>query len=326
MKARVFLLLGMGAAALVAIAIAFHANHNESIEPVAAGERGDGTQPAANAGVLGNGTQPTANSGAVATALAPSPQAADSGATSSSFPIDYLALGQSAFAHHDYAACVEDLRRAATHDPGLFQVHYLLGLSYRYLGRLEESNGAFDRALEIAPRDLRALVGSARTLLELQRADDAETRVRLAIEVSPTDAGAWNVLGRAQLARGQLADAESSFTRAVERDSSNAYARNNLGLARLRRGDWAGAAAALEGAVRINGGIAYFHNNLGLVYERLGRFEEAAREFARAVEIQPEHAAARLALERVTPRAQLARDAEGAPGDTDSTSALVVKP
>jgi len=224
--------------------------------------------------------------------------------------VDASALehGRAAFAAKDWAACIAALEPSAKAGDTRFDVHYLLGLALRRSGRIEDSETAFAAALAISPDNTRALVNSARSLVELGRVAEAEARVQHALEVTPQDGDAWNVLGRVQLANQQLDAAVEAFTRAIEIDATNGYAHNNLGLAYIQLGKWQEAVTALETAVACRAGIAYFHNNLGVGYERLGRLDEAARAYAEAVRLQPDHTRAQLSLARVTPLLPAAAD------------------
>jgi Flp pilus assembly protein TadD len=317
-RSRFLVLLGVGAIACVAIVLGFRGRSTENLEPVTASVESADVLPETS----GTGAAPVVLAPALEQAPVPKrPSAGDEKPFAVDPHTDYLALGQGAFARGDWAACVDHLQRAAVRDPQEFRVHYLLGLALRYQKRFEESNVAFDRALEIAPRDLRALVNGARTLLDLARPEDAEARVRQAVEIAPEDGEAWNVLGRAQLALGRLADAEASFVQATTVDSTNAYAHNNLGLLRLQRGEWREAAAALETAVRCKDDVAYFHHNLGLAYERQGRLADAAAAYTRTLELQPNHAMARIALARVTVQGQPALAVATAPSPDSAQGA-----
>ena len=227
-----------------------------------------------------------------------------------------LARGQYAFAQRDWPTCVQSLQEAVAADAECFQAHYLLGLALHRLERFEESNTSFEAALAIAPRDARALVNSARTLLELERAADAHARVQQAVENAPEYADAWNVLGRTHLALGRNAEAEVAFERACTLDANAAWPRNNLGLLYLQRGAWQEATAQFEAAIGRDDGVALFHHNLGAAYERCGRAADAAAQYARTLELQPEHAMAQIGLARVKGAAATAQVATA--GEPDS--------
>jgi tetratricopeptide (TPR) repeat protein len=224
--------------------------------------------------------------------------------------IDAAALerGRAAFTARDWAACIAALEPTAKAGDTRFDVHYLLGLALRRAGRIEDSETALAAALAIAPDNTRALVNSARSLLELGRVAESEVRVRHALEIAPQDGDAWNVLGRVQLASQQIDAALEAFERAIEIDATNAYAHNNLGFAYIQAGKWHEAVVALEAAVACRADVAYFHNNLGVGYERLGRLDEAAHAYAEAVRLQPDHTRAQLSLARVTPLLPAAAD------------------
>jgi tetratricopeptide (TPR) repeat protein len=247
------------------------------------------------------GLVPQTPSVAVEVALAPaSPEVeATQSDADPEAPADRLVEARVAFLQHDYETTVQALEpMAAAGDPRL-DVHYLLGLAQRYLGRPEASETAMQRALEIQPNNVRVLVNSARALLELDRASEAEARLRHAIDIAPTDGDAWNVLGRVQFAQGAVEEAEASFVTATEVSPTNAWAFNNLGYARLQREAWSEAAEALEQAIALRDDLALSHNNRGVALERLEKLEEAARAYARALQLQPDHARAQVSLARV---------------------------
>lgn len=229
-----------------------------------------------------------------------------------------LARGQYAYAQRDWATCVQHLQQAVASDAECFQAQYLLGLALHRLERFEESNTSFEAALAIAPRDSRALVNSARTLLDLERAAEAHARVQQAVENAPEYADAWNVLGRTHLALGRSAEAEAAFDRACTLDSNAAWPRNNLGLLHLQRGAWQEAAAQFEAAIGRDDGVALFHHNLGAAYERCGRTADAAAQYARTLELQPDHAMAQIGLARVKGATATAQVATA--GQTDSVT------
>jgi Tfp pilus assembly protein PilF len=213
--------------------------------------------------------------------------------------MDMLPEARLAFMQKDYETTVGFLEPMAAAGEARFDVHYLLGLAQRYVGNAEASEIAMSQALAIQPDNVRALVNSARALLELDRVDEAETRMRHAIDIAPGDGDAWNVLGRVQLAQGSLEEAEASFVTASDVAPENAWALNNLGYTRLQREAWAEAEEALAQAIALRDDLAIFHNNMGVALERLQKLEAAALAYARAVQLQPDHVRAQVSLGRV---------------------------
>ena len=304
-RSRVLLLLGLTGAASAVIAIAFLSQRSPQPEPeVAMVESPTPMDPALRAVSPATTQVPVAGESlAVEVEPCASPE---------------LARGQYAYAQRDWTMCVQHLQQAVANDAECFQAQYLLGLALHRLERFEESNTNFEAALAIAPRDARALVNSARTLLELERAADAHARVQQAVENAPEYADAWNVLGRPHLALGRSAEAEVAFERACTLDPDAAWPRNNLGLLYLQRGAWQEGAAQFEAAIGRDDGVALFHHNLGVAYERCGRAADAAAQYARTLELQPDHAMAQIGLARVKGAAAAAQVA--AAGEPDSVT------
>jgi len=317
-RSRVFVLLGAAGAIGAVITVAFLSQRSPQPEPES--ETVTSPTPVDPAAYESVATLAAPATGAMSAmsgvAVADSTLAADVADEPCASP--ELARGQYAFAQRDWATCVQHLQQAAVNDSGCFQAHYLLGLALHRLEHFEESNTAFESALAIAPRDARALVNSARTLLDLDRAADAHARAQQAVENAPDYGDTWNVLGRTHLALGRTAEAEAAFERACTLDSNAAWPRNNLGLLRLQRGAWQEAATQFEAAIARDDGVALFHHNLGAAYERCGRAADAAAQYARTLELQPEHVMAQIGLARVKGAAATAQVATA--GQPDSTA------
>lgn len=181
-------------------------------------------------------------------------------------------------------------------------------------------------ALPLSAAEARTRVREARRLLEQGRAAAAESLLLQVTAAAPQSAGAWNVMGRTQLALGRVDAAEQSFARACEVDSTHPWARNNLAWLHLQHGEWQAALPLLETAVRLDCDVAVFHNNLGVAYERARRFDDAAREYARALELQPEHATAGDALARVRDAVRAPLAAAGVPAADSVLSATSRRP
>ena len=309
-RSRVLVLVGLAGVVCAAITVAFLSQRSSQPEPaVEAVEAPAPVDPAAFAAA-----SPVTTEAPVAMPVASESLAVEFGPCAS----PDLAQGQYAYAQRNWATCVQHLQQVVASDAECFQAQYLLGLALHRLERFEEANTSFDAALGIAPRDSRALVNSARTLLELERAADAHARVQQAVENAPDYADAWNVLGRTHLALGRSAEAEVAFERACTLDASAAWPRNNLGLLYLQRGAWQEAATQFEAAIGRDDGVALFHHNLGAAYERCGRAADAAAQYARTLELQPEHAMAQIGLARVKGAATTAQVATA--GEPDSVT------
>jgi tetratricopeptide (TPR) repeat protein len=112
--------------------------------------------------------------------------------------------------------------------------------------------------------------------------------------------GLYN-LGNAFARLGEAEFAINAYRTAIEqRNGWYSRALNNLGVVQLRVGRWDEAYDALVSALKIEGfRYAEASYNLGRVYAARGQDDLASREWRRALAVDPQHAAAALALARV---------------------------
>jgi Flp pilus assembly protein TadD len=106
------------------------------------------------------------------------------------------------------------------------------------------------------------------------------------------------ILGMVLGELGQLQEAEAAYRRAIELASDDQVAHHNLGalLARMERPE---AIDSLDQAARLGAGGFESAFSRGLALLNAFDLEGAEREFARAVELRPEDAAAQLNLARI---------------------------
>jgi len=129
----------------------------------------------------------------------------------------------------------------------------------------------------------------------------AVIRLREALAEFPRSPRLWLALGIAQLNDGKNAEAQQSFERSLELDPGSVSALAYLGTVRAERGQYAEALDFYERAIKAGPAqpVPYY-----LAADALLKFAEvdaarAERHLARAVEIDPNFAAARLVLGRL---------------------------
>lgn len=146
-------------------------------------------------------------------------------------------LAMSAFLDHkafdDVAKEIDGLIQRAPSDGYLWAA---LGHARLQQNRLEEACQAFQRATELAPRQIEAHRALATSLLICGRFEEAETAARRAIELSPDDVGALLILTQTALRAGKNETAIASAQRAVEVDSENMRAKATLALVLMSAG------------------------------------------------------------------------------------------
>jgi len=100
------------------------------------------------------------------------------------------------------------------------------------------------------------------------------------------------------LKAGQIDEAIDLFTQLEKADPDDPQIHTYLGAAYCRKGDKLHAVWEFEESLRLEESAANYYN-LGAMYESLHRIDEAVREYLTAVELDPSHARAVQAVERL---------------------------
>jgi tetratricopeptide (TPR) repeat protein len=199
--------------------------------------------------------------------------------------------------------------------------HLNLGNALGRLGRLQEAEASYARALAIHPEFAEAHSNLSDLQLEQGRYDDAAMSGRRAIAINPGLAEAHQNLGKALAALGRVEEAVASCRRALRIRPEFAEAHNTLGnvFVRLARVD--DAIASFRLAILISPGFAEAHANLANALRGKGLLDEAEASYRRALLINPQFVEAYTGL-GTTLRLQR-RTAES---EASCRSALQIKP
>lgn len=183
--------------------------------------------------------------------------------------------------------------------PDLPQSHSERGAALSALGRFEEAELAYARALALDPDYPDALLGAAHLFavsLPSSRENDelasvyaekglaharAEHDPKLAMQFALVSAMAFNDLGRSN-------DALARADEVLEHDRRNREAQYERAVALFELCRFAEARAAFTPLLNDPERGAHAHHHLGLILEREGKFEEAERHFAIARKEAPE--------------------------------------
>jgi tetratricopeptide (TPR) repeat protein len=106
--------------------------------------------------------------------------------------------------------------------------HNGLGNVYRALGRPEDALAAYQRAIELDPKDATPHNGLGNVYADLGRTDEAIAAYQRAIELDPKLATPHNGLGNVYRALGRTDEAIAEFQRAIELDPKNAVSLASL--------------------------------------------------------------------------------------------------
>ena len=124
-------------------------------------------------------------------------------------------------------------------------------------------------------------------LAGLGRFEEAEASYRRAIALNPRYPEAFNNLGNILHDMGRFEEAEASYRRAVSINPFIPDVFNNLGVVLRDMGRFEEAEASYRRAIALNPRYPEAFNNLGTVLQGLGRLEEAEASYRRAMELNP---------------------------------------
>lgn len=189
--------------------------------------------------------------------------------------------------------------QASAFYPDLPQAHSERGAALSALGRFEEAQLAYARALALSPNHPDALLGAAHLFavsLPSSRENDelaavyaerglAHAKLQkdpvLSIQFAIVSAMALNDLGRS-------AEALERANEVLRREKHNRDASYERAVALFELCRFAEARVAFTGLVNDPERGPHAHHHLGLLLEREGRFTEAERHFAAARRIAPQ--------------------------------------
>jgi tetratricopeptide (TPR) repeat protein len=164
------------------------------------------------------------------------------------------------------------------------------------LGRLDEAEVTYRRALRLDPNHAPAQEGIGLTLLKAGRLDEAYLHLETAHKRQPMNAEIMVHWGLVALEMGQLGDAARKFQGAIDRDPRNPQAWHNLGLVSLRQGDAARGIGLLKRAIDVEPGLGIAHSNLALACRDAEQLDEGLQAARSAVALKPRDPRSRVIL------------------------------
>lgn len=175
--------------------------------------------------------------------------------------------------------------------------HYMLGLSAWKTGDLKTAHAAFEQAVGLDPNHMKSYLNLSRVLIDMNRAEEALTKIDMALAIDPESNDGHRLQGRAFHELGRNEEAIAAYRRAIQIDGEDAWSMNNLSLILIERNECEAALPALARAVELRDDVAIFQNNLGMALERTGRIRAAedAYRIATVLDGSYEHAAMNLA-------------------------------
>lgn len=161
-----------------------------------------------------------------------------------------LVKGRELYQDDEDIQALETFQAALKLDPELPEAHFRLGLTYDALGREQEAEGAYKKAVETYKKylatdknedDAEAHYNLGQTYYGLHLYTEAVGEYRQAIKIKPDDAAIHYDLGLALMRLAQYDQAAAAFSKSLELDPQNYRAEDSLaeakeGVTRIRTG------------------------------------------------------------------------------------------
>ena len=171
-----------------------------------------------------------------------------------------------------------------------------LGMELGALGRFEEAEQSYRRALVLRPDYPEAHNNLANVLYALGRLKEAERHYRRTLELLPGAAAVHNNLAKVLTGLERYAEAEQGFRSALELAPDFPDAHHDFGVLCQRRGRLEEAARHLRRALELNPGFPQAHANLANTLKASGLPEQAETHFRLALEAAPDSAGGHVDL------------------------------
>jgi len=165
-----------------------------------------------------------------------------------------------------------------------------LGSAFKDMGRLNEAEASYRRALALDPRFVDALSNLGSVLRTRGRTDEAMDCYRRLLLVNPEHAGAHDNLGSLFRDQGRLDEAEAMFRRVCILDPGFVEAHVNLGVSLQEQDRFDDAVACYEHVLSLKPDDVEALNNLGNTFKAQGNLDEAIVCHNRVLAIKPESA------------------------------------
>jgi tetratricopeptide (TPR) repeat protein len=162
-----------------------------------------------------------------------------------------------------------------------------LGIALRFLGRIEQAESSFAKAISTDPTTVWYYINQADLLLERHRYSDALTVIDLVVSRIPDRSIAWAHRGQILRRLGRYEDAIASYDHATELDPQYAWAWNGKGLAFAATGDWLNAKKCYGEALAHNPDDVWVWHNYGEAVFQTGDLNEAITAYEQALQRFP---------------------------------------
>ncbi|MDH7482776.1 MAG: tetratricopeptide repeat protein [Armatimonadota bacterium] len=177
-----------------------------------------------------------------------------------------------------------------------WMAHVNLGLAFAERGMVDRGIAELNRALEIDPSCVEALISLGAIYNEKKEFDQAANYLKRALKLKPNNPQAHYNLGVALAGKGDIRGALALYRKAIKLDPGFAKAYANLGIVLVELGRLDEARKYFVTAIRLDPNSPQMHNNIGVALARCGLLEEAVVHFREALRLKPDYESAQRNL------------------------------
>lgn len=178
-------------------------------------------------------------------------------------------------------------------DTGWKRAWLNLGVAREHLADLKGALAAYDKVVELDPKDAEGWEARSRTHESLGHFDEAIDDASKAIDLDPAMTRAWINRGVARQGKRDHAGAIADFTKALELDPKDSLAWYNRGVVRRDSGDCENAVLDFSKAIELRPDHGYAILNRGGALMALSRIDEGMADLDKALQFLPDHVFAR---------------------------------
>ena len=205
-------------------------------------------------------------------------------------PQDQLGVLVALYNKGKLSSAVEKAQLLVLDFPSSFVLWNILGAANNGLGRLEEAEASFRKAVEANPNYADAFNNLGVTLKEQGKLEDAIDVYRRALKIKPDYAEAYNNMGDALKEQGKLGAAIEACQLALKNKPDYAEAYNNMANALKQQGKLDPAIEAYQCALKINPDYEVAYDNMGKTLQDQGKLDQAIDAYQRALKLNPDRA------------------------------------
>lgn len=187
---------------------------------------------------------------------------------------------------------------------------YNLGRVWMGLSKFEDARQQFAEYIKIRPDDPSGYCALGMTLAALERTQEARTEFERSIELAPTQTESYYRLGLLELQSREFEAASQHLRRVLDRQPAHAPALGALGKVAFEQKHYAEAVLLLQQAIDIDSAMREAHYYLGLTFARMGRKPESEEQLEIATRLEHDEAEHRRTAWRISDPGPLA--AQGA--------------